>query len=153
MTETTLEGFEELSRTFDGLAKATARNTAKKALKAGGEPIIDHFRRIAPRSSLSELHMAESGGVGTKLTRAQARQHRKSLDRDFAEVFVGPGNAPAAVQQEFGNVNHPAQPSLTPAWESEKRGSLKIIMRVLWQEIKKSAARQARKQAKLLAKN
>ncbi len=71
---------------------------------------------------------------------------------NFAEMFVGPGSDPAAVQQEFGNVLHAAQPSLTPAWEAEKMGVLKTIQTDLWAEIKKAADRLARKTARIAAK-
>ena len=63
-------------------------------------------------------------------------------------MFIGAGPDPAAVQQEFGNEEHPAQPSLTPAFENNKKKSLQIIGVEIWKNVKKAADRLARKRAK-----
>ena len=152
MTETVkMQGFEALGRAFDQLPKATAANVGRRVLKKAGQPVYDHFHAIAPRGTEDQRHMADSGGVSTKLIRRQRKKRNRSHDRDFAEMYIGPGRHVSAVQQEFGNINHPAQPSLTPAWEANKRGVLNTINRELWGEIKKAADRLARKLARARA--
>lgn len=143
-----VEGFAELGKAFDQLSESTARNTAKRVLKKAGQPVYDHFQSIAPRSNAAENHMADSGGVSPKLSKSQKRGQNKIKERSFAEMFIGPGPAPRALFQEFGTVNHPAQPSLTPAWEANKRGVLASIRKDLGREIIKSAKRLAAKAAR-----
>ena len=143
-----VEGFAELGKAFDQLAKSTARNTAKRVLKKAGQPVYDHFRSIAPRSNAAQKHMADSGGVCPKLSRSQRRGQSKKSGRSFAEMFIGPGPWRQAIFQEFGTVNHPAQPSLTPAWEANKRGVLASIRKDLGREIIRSAKRMAAKKTR-----
>lgn len=88
--------------------------------------------------------------VGTKLTRRQARDARKE-GKSFAEVYVGTAD-PAGQQQEFGNVNHPAQPSGRPAWAATQDEFLEGLGADLGAEIDKAAARLARKAARLARK-
>jgi hypothetical protein len=63
-------------------------------------------------------------------------------------MFVGPGPDPAAWNQEFGNVNHGAQPFARPAWDQEAQPTLERVGRHLWDEFEKSRLRAARKAAK-----
>lgn len=144
-----MEGLKELEKALYELPKATAKNTGRKALRAGAQPILDEYVARVPRDSGD---LAASAAISTKLSRRQGALHRKGSDRDHVEMFVGPGPDPAAVQQEFGNENHDAQPALIPAFENNKRKSLKIIGVELWKETKKAAERLARKQARLAAK-
>lgn len=138
-----IEGLRQLEKNLMGLKRATAKNVARKVLKEAGEPIAAAARRNAP---IEEGHLRESIDVGTKLTRRQAALHRK-MTPDAVEVFVGP-NDPAAVQQEFGNEDHSAQPFMRPAWDGTKREALHIITHRLGVEIDKAAERAARKAAK-----
>ena len=145
-------GLKELGRAFDQLSQAGARNTARKVLKIAGQPVYEDFSMRAPRSTEPERHMADSGGVSFKLSKRQKKLHRKTEAPMFAEMFIGPGPDPAAWTQEFGTVNHVAQPSLTPAWEAGKAGVLVVIKKLMWMEIKATAKRAARKTARLAAK-
>lgn len=151
MTKTiqfSIDGTEELEKALMELPKATAKNAGRRALKEGAQPIIDNFKSRAPRLS---GHLIETSGISTKLSRRQRAMHRKRDDRDHVEMFVGAGPAPQAVQQEFGNEDQNAQPSLTPAWESNKGKALSIIGVSLWKNIQRSAERLARKAARLSA--
>ena len=143
-----IEGLRETEAALMELPKATAKNVGRRVLKAGAEPILDEFKARAPRLT---GHLVDTSGISTKLSRRQGALHRRENGRDHVEMFVGAGPNPQAVQQEFGNENHPAQPSLIPAWENNKMKALKIIAGGLWGEIKKAADRIRRKQAKLVA--
>lgn len=145
MVTHSISGLRELESVLRELPKATAGNAGRKALRAGAQPILDDYVARAPRLSGA---LVESAGISTKLSRRQRAAHRKEEDRDNVEMFVGPGADPAAVQQEFGNENHPAQPALTPAFENNKRRSLDIIAEELGKNIHAAAARLARKRAR-----
>lgn len=135
-----LTGAIELKRALASIEKtATKRTIARNALKKGGEPIADTARRLAP---FERGALRQSIGVGTKLTRRQRKAHWK---KDPIEVFVGAGGLSQATQQEFGNVNHPAQPFMRPAWDSQKHNALARIENSLEDGIMKAIKRQTRR--------
>lgn len=141
MFKVRFDGGRDLERALLQLTRATARNVVRRALIAAAQPIADAGAANAPRR-LGDL--ADSYGVGTKLTDRQARLHRR---RDPVEVFVGP-NDPAAVQTEFGNDHQAPEPHLRPAWDAHKMAALDDIQRAMWTELEKAAARAARKAAR-----
>lgn len=142
-----VEGLVELDQALGelasiGQAKGVLRRVGREALK----PFDDSWRAKAPRE---EGHLAQSGGIGSRLTRSQRKAHRRT---STVEIFAGPGGHPAAVQQEFGNENHPAQPFVRPAWDETQDQVLAHVAEGLGAEIEKTAARNARKAARLRAK-
>jgi hypothetical protein len=76
--------------------------------------------------------------------------HKKMFKSDKASVqmFVGPGPDPAAWNQEFGNINHGAQPFARPAWEQDKKPLLDRLGVELWADLERSLKRQAKRAAK-----
>jgi hypothetical protein len=146
-----LEGFSDLDRALAELPKATQKPTLRRALKKAAQPLAETARSMAPRDPESPGDLAGSIAVSTKLSKRQAKLHRKMFKDDKAavEMFVGPGPDPAAWNQEFGNVNHGPQSFMRPAWDSEQRPMLERLKADLWQEIEKTAARAARKAARL----
>lgn len=146
MAKTTvrIEGLRELDKALGQLPRATAQNVLRRTLKDAAEPLAQRARALAPRE---DLHLVESIDVSTRLTRRQSTLHRKEARPSFQEMFVGSNN-PADIQQEFGNQRHGAQPFMRPAWDQEKRPTLDRIANGLWAEIKKSADRLARKNAR-----
>jgi HK97 gp10 family phage protein len=143
-----VEGLRELEAALSGLPKSTGkavlRRTAIKAL----EPFDKAWRAKAPHLTGA---LEESGGIGTRLTKRQARLNRKREDKASVEVYAG-ANDPAAVQQEFGNVNDPPQPFMRPAWDETSSEVLAIVELELGGKIEKAAQRLARKAARLAAK-
>ena len=143
-----VEGLKGLEAALGELGKAAGkavlRRTAVKALK----PFDDTWRAEAPHLT---GQLEGSGGVGTKLTRRQARLNRKRDDKSSVEVFAGPNN-PAAVPQEFGTVDQSAQPFMRPAWDATQGKVLDGVKTTLGEEIDKTAQRLARKAARLAAK-
>lgn len=140
-----VDGLRELDAALGGMKKATARNVLRRVGIAALQPFDQAWRARAPRLTGD---LVESGGVGTKLTKRQARLHRRQM---FVEIFAGPNN-PAAVQTEFGNAHQAPQPSVRPAWEQEGGPTLDRIAEGLGTEIDKVAAREARRAARLAAK-
>jgi HK97 gp10 family phage protein len=139
-----MKGLRELEQALTELPKATARNTLNRVLKLAAEPVQRAWQAKAPRESGA---LAKSVIVGKRLTRRQAKDAKRE-GKFFAELHVGTAD-PAGVQQEFGNINHPAQPSGRPAWEQTQDMALATISVELGGEIEKARARLARKAAKL----
>lgn len=135
-----VEGFRELEASLSELPKATGKAVLRRVLKAAGEPIQSAAQANAPvLTGQLEISIV----TGTKLTRRQARM-AKLANKSTVEMHVGTKNQ-AAVPQEFGTVNAPAQPFLRPAWDANKEGTLDTIKSNLGAEIEKAAARLAKK--------
>lgn len=132
-------GFDQaLGQLKESTAKNVLRRTGRKAL----EPFDQAWRDRAPHLTGA---LEESGGVGSNLTRSQRKEHERE---SFVEVFAGPGPNPQGVQQEFGNLNHPPQPFMRPAWEATKEQVLQGVIDNLGTEIMASAKRAAAKAAR-----
>ncbi len=144
-TRVKVAGLKNLEKSLAGLEKtATKRTVARKALKFGAEPFVDTYRRLAP---YDEGHLRRGISVGITLSKRQRKMHRK---KDPVEVFAGAENdvTATAVNQEFGNIRHGAQPAARPAWNSQKRNMLARIENVLEDEVDKAVNRQAKRKAK-----
>lgn len=133
-----LDGLDELERTLGQLPSAVAKRTTVRVLKEGGEPIAQTARELAPER-LGDLK--ESIDVSTRLASSQRREFARESD---VEVYVGPGQHPQAITQEFGTFKEPAQPFMRPAWESKKLYALDIIGTLLGISILKAAKRNSR---------
>lgn len=142
-----VEGLRELEQALRNLPKATARNTLNRVLIKRAEPVRDAWQERAPRG---EGHYADSVIVGKRLTRRQAREAKRD-GKNFAEVYIGSAD-PAGMQLEFGNEHMAAQPHARQVWEQEQDAVLDGIGQDLMTEIDKSAARLARKAARLAKK-
>lgn len=141
-----VKGLRELDQALGELSFSQAKGVLRRVGRRALEPFDAAWREKAPRE---EGHLAESGGVGSKLTRSQRRARERE---STVEVFAGPGPDPAAVQQEFGNAHHPAQPFARPAWDETQGQALDIVASDLGEEIQKTAQRAARRAARLAAK-
>lgn len=84
-----------------------------------------------------------------------SRRHRKH-QKSEVEMAVGPrggkGGVNYAAQQEFGNINHGAQPFMRPSWDATKMQVLVTFKDEMWDEIEKSLLRHSRKLARDAAK-
>ena len=127
-----VEGLKELDKALDELRPAAAKGVLRRVGRRGLEPMDAAWRSKAPHLSWD---LEQSGDVGSNINR---RGYRRESD---VEVFAGPGVNPQAVQQEFGNRNHPPQPFMRPAWEETHEPALQIVKDELGGEIEKSAAR------------
>ena len=140
MIDMKFEGGKDLEKALMGLKRATAKAVARRVLKKSGQPVADRTNANAPEDS---GNLAESYGVSTRLSHAQRRKTR-GQDRDDVFVYVGT-NDPAGLQQEFGNVLHPAQPHLRPAWDALLPSVFKSIGDGMAVEIEKTVLRQRKK--------
>ncbi len=132
-----VEGLKALQAVLRALPRATARDVMLRVLEQRAKPIAAHAARLAP---VDQGDLQESIQVSTRLTQRQRGLHRKDGPRDV-EVFVGAGPQPQAHLQEFGAEQHPPQPFMRPAWDSEKDRLLEGIAEDLWAEIQVAGAR------------
>jgi HK97 gp10 family phage protein len=137
-----IEGLADLDRALGKLSPAAAKGVLRRVGRQALQPFDEAWRAKAPHLT---GQLGESGSVGSKLTRSQRKEHERE---STVEVFAGPGPQPQAVQQEFGNANHAAQPFVRPAWDQTKDRTLEIVKDQLGVEIEKAAKRAARKAAK-----
>lgn len=142
------EGGRELERALAEIAKkATAKAVVRRALIAAAKPMAEMAQSGAP---VAEGDLQASVSVGTKLSKRQAKLHRKMFKNDKAavEVFVGAGPLSSAHNQEFGNEHHAAQPFMRPAFDAEAKPTIDRVGEQMWVEIDKQAKREARKAAR-----
>ncbi|MGR3593041.1 MAG: HK97-gp10 family putative phage morphogenesis protein [Limimaricola soesokkakensis] len=164
-----VEGLRELERNLAGLTKAAGKGALRRALRTAAEPMADIARQLAPDDeSTGGYDLRESIVVGTKLSRSQARKHRKMFrdNRSSVEMFMGAGPLPQAIFVEFGTDPHinkgkfagsmhpgtPARPFIRPAWDQDKMAMLERLKVELRKEIDKSVQRAIRKQARQAAR-
>src|SRR3546814_3512519 len=98
-------------------------------------------RAIAP---VDEGNLRESIDVSTRLARSQAGDKGALAP---VEMYVGPGQHPQAITQEFGTFKEAAQPFMRPAWDAQRVHALDIIGTALGIELDKAAKRYAKKVA------
>ncbi|WP_141333512.1 HK97-gp10 family putative phage morphogenesis protein, partial [Sinorhizobium meliloti] len=142
-----IEGLKQLDQALAELPKATGKAVLRRTLIKAGEPLADDMRAEAPDDPATGGNdLRSSIGVGTKLSKRQAKLHRKEFknDKASAEVFVGAGPVPHAHLQEFGTSRHGPQPFARPAWDAGKNQVLDTIKDELAVQITKAAQRLAR---------
>lgn len=142
-----LEGFKALDDALAELSQAAGKSVLRRSLKKAAEPMAALAESLAPRGPTGNL--ATSVGYGTKLTKRQAKLHRKMFRDDKASVegFVG-ANDPAAVPQEFGTVGHGPQPFMRPAFDQDVMPLLDRLGAELAVEVEKSVKRARAKAAR-----
>lgn len=144
-TTVKLSGFKEMDAELARLKPATGKGAMRRALKTAAQPMADLAQSMAP---VGDTHtLAPSISVSTKLSKRQAKLHRKTVKNDKAsvEMFVGAGPLSSAHTQEFGTVNHPPQPFMRPAWDQDHMALLDRLKDALWAEITKAMKRAAKR--------
>lgn len=151
-TTVQVDGLRELERSLSEIEKHTSRRTpARNALKKAGQQTADYASRLAPDDPETDSKDLKSEiKVGTRLTKRQRRETRKltgKKDDAVVEAYVGVTEEVNAYGhlQEFGTVNHAAQPFMRPAWGATRMSVLKDIVKFLKTEIGKAAKRQAKR--------
>lgn len=133
------EGGREVDAALNQFTPTKRRTIGRKALDEAGQILARAMRDKAP---VEEGGLRESIDVSGTLAKAPRAAHRKVAEQ---ERYVGPDSRPAAVQQEFGNENHAAQPFARPAFDETGDEVLKRIGDELWVGIEKAAKAMARK--------
>lgn len=140
MTETVrLVGMRELENALAALPEHVKRRPVGfRALRAGGEPLARVARSLAP---VDQGDLRESIDASTNL--ASSQRGDKGAVAPL-ELYVGPGQHPQAITQEFGTYKEPPQPFMRPAWDSMRYHVLDLIGAALGIEIDKAAKRAAK---------
>ena len=141
------KGGKELEAALAALGRSVGKRTAERALANAAEPIRDEWIRLAPE---------DSGDLKTSIKIGRAvKGIQRGVAKDQAVRFIGIDEGQNrrlhiyAEVQEFGNESNPAQPAGRPAWETKKYEALNRLADDTWAEIEKSAARAARKAARI----
>lgn len=134
-----LEGFRELEKALLELETATAKRISNLALRKASEPILEAYKA---KTTVRSGALVENETIGKRLN---PRQKRMTPRPGPSEAVVHIGTAdPAGIQEEFGG-RQAANPSLTPAWDSEGgRTALERLKKLLWASIGRAAAKAAR---------
>ena len=165
-----IEGLRDLEAALAEIGNPNARRAVgRRVLRRVAQPLVDAARGLAPRLTGK---MAESIIATTRLagrdaarqafgrvlreggSRAEAVQAMRAIRRaseSLVELYVGPGQHPQAITQEFGTSFHPPQPFMRPAWDQTQRPMIEDIKRELWADIQRTAARAARRAARQTA--
>ncbi|TZG26504.1 hypothetical protein [Sphingomonas montanisoli] len=151
-----LEGFRELEVALKELPKAAGKSVLRRIARRALQLFIEAVRRLAPVGGSADEGrtpgvLRESYVIGSRLTRRQRRDAKRE-GKSSIELYAGTSD-PAGVQQEFGNVNHRAQPHARPAWDQTKQDMLDLVGTDLGAEIEKTRTRLAKKVARIAAKN
>lgn len=131
-----LSGFRELENALLELSTDVARRHGRKALREAAEPILEKYKS---RTKVKSGTLLRNESAGTRLNRNQRRLSPRPGPSEV-EIHIGTAD-PAGIQEEFG-IRQAANPSLTPAWDSE--GGMKALQRIgksLGESIERSARR------------
>lgn len=124
------KGFKELYRAIDHLPEVVRKVELEPLLVKALSPMMEYARVMAPDDVLTgpPWSLPQSIEVSSRQRSGRARSDR-ALGRFDARAYMGPtkGGYPQAIMQEFGTINHIAQPYMRPAWDSEKHTALRII--------------------------
>jgi len=164
-----IEGLSELEATLAEFKKGTAKGVVKRALIQSAAPMVEAAKRNAPvdRGDLRDSYAAGVTATGAKAGRAaysqvmrgggsrsQARAASASalqslgINKEVPEVYVGSTSHKAHLQ-EFGTVNHPAQPHFRPAVDETIPAVVNLVGEKMAEQIEKTQVRLAKKAAKL----
>lgn len=149
-----ISGGRDLEAALKEMAKTTAKNTARKAMRNSLSPVATAAKSLAPVGPTGNLR--ESVAISHKLTPSQAAEAGRE-GRDVAHMYVG-ASAPHAHLVEFGTGprHHksgkfvgamPPNPWMRPAWDDNRSEVLNRLAADLWDQIQGFIARKAKRQA------
>lgn len=144
-TKLELQGFDELESVLVTLPQSTAKSVARRVMKRALVPMAEAMKSNAPRG-LGDL--IASIGIGTRLSRRQARMARGDRREGEVTVYVGAGALAQATQTEFGNEHMPAQPWARPAFDQTWQRVMRLLASGMSEELRKVVARRAKRAAK-----
>lgn len=141
------EGFADASRALNALSKTVAKNVGRRSLMPSAHLLRDTVSSYAPRLS---GNLSDSVIVTDKGTKATARRKRRAGDSSV-EVYVI-AEDPAAVPQEYGTNDMPAQPYFRRAVDAVKARIFDMVGNDLKRLVIDAAQRAAKRAAKIAAK-
>lgn len=132
------------------------RRAAMEALRSGALPIRDKAKALAPKDKLdltdsikAKPGRSREGILWYEIGIDPSEQPAQIVARKTGRgTYRDPGVAGNALIQELGTPQMPANPFMTPAWDSEKGETPGRIIASLGPAVEKQAAKIARKAAK-----
>lgn len=118
-----LSGFGGLDRKLKKLPEDIAKKALKKAVRAGGQVILDDASRRVP--------------VRTGRLKKSLRVKVRKSSRHGAIAKIGT-NAPHAHLLEFGTVRMGARPYMRPAFDSKREAAVDEICKELKKQIRET---------------
>lgn len=147
------EGGAELSRALRELGEESTK-TGRTSLRATANELRAVLRETAPvgtgpTTKKRRLKNGQSVTYDYGRLRDNIRVREQRAIRDNSVVMaVSTGNAFWAVFREFGTVDQPARPWFRPVWDSMQTRLIDYLGKRLWDNIDRTARRQARRAAK-----
>lgn len=138
------KGLKELKVALRRLPDSTAKGVMRRTMKEVLEPVKRMAKALAPEA---QGELKDSITISSKLSKSQKRKFKKHSKHDVY-MFVGAGPLPQAHLQEYGTVHHDTQPFMRPAWDMNKRQVFENTRKTMWEEIKKTIARRAKRVGK-----
>lgn len=132
------------------------RRAAMEALRGGALPIRDKAKVLAPKDKLDLTDSIKAkpgrmrdGILWYEIGIDPSEQPAQIVTRKTGRgTYRDPGVAGNALIQELGTPQMPANPFMTPAWDSEKGETPGRIIASLGPAVEKQAAKIARKAAR-----
>lgn len=168
-----VEGLKELDATLKQLPKAVARNALRRVLIKRAQPMVDTMRRLAPDDPATGSNdlktsiyasfrvknkvgheeyssvLRKGGSKGEAVAALRDARRTAAGQGSFAEIYVGPDAEHFYGRfQEFGTRNNRPQPFMRPAWDEHQGSILEGMKDDMWIEIRKAAARYAKRMAR-----
>ncbi|MEA1015590.1 HK97-gp10 family putative phage morphogenesis protein [Sphingosinicella sp. LY1275] len=141
----TVTGLRELDAALGELGKSLGKGVLRRVGMKALEPVKERAQMLVP---VDEGRLRDSIVIGTSLNKS-ARRSERGEARSSVTVYCGTSNR-NGVPREYGTWRTAAQPFMRPAWESENGNVLDSVGDQLGPEIEKTAARAARKRARML---
>lgn len=149
-----VDGVQEFARALQQLGKSAGKAALRRVGKKAMEPVAAEARRMAPvddgdlRDSIVVSTALTKGARGVSGNVAQSDGSFRAASKSGVSIYVGTANR-NGVPREFGSIRSPAQPFMRPAWAKEQSKIAARIGAELGPEIEKTAARAARKKARI----
>jgi HK97 gp10 family phage protein len=145
--KTTFHGGREIEAALRQLPRLTAKAVARRELVKAGQIFANAANADAPtRGGANGLKGSYVVGGLAALTRSQKKTVKKE-GRDDVQIYVGTSQ-PHAHLQEFGTVNHPAQPHARPAWAQTQQAMFDSIQSGFAAAVAKAVRGYAKRMAK-----
>ncbi|GLQ20390.1 hypothetical protein GCM10007854_13450 [Algimonas porphyrae] len=101
------------------------------------------------RAKAEQLAPTDTGDLAIAVS-ISSKARKRRAPPGTVEIYMGveTGQGQVGSNQEFGNVNHAAQPFMRPAWNPMRYQVLDVFGGRMMEEVEKSARRAAKRAAK-----
>lgn len=144
-TRIEIKGLRELGEAMKALGDDIGLKIARSATNAGAQVIKRRAKELAPVAAEPyeiEGVLVQPGNIGKNIVVKRLKRNQTQLTSEHVVTVRGKAKYGYASRvgalQEFGTVNHPAQPYMRPAFEQEKGFAVQKIRETLKRRIDKA---------------